>query len=375
MNNQKNFVFNIKHMLRIITFVVIVFVFCPAFSVSCYGQSLDISAMDIAFGIKMRYQSYEEQVVEAQPVLLVTLIIPIVILVALFLKDQKCNQKTKSLITAICSGIDLVVWIIFKIEVKKAAQEYGMTYSTEIIYYLNFILLIVLLVFSLLAYLGKIGLESDAASTVSGMTSQIKGQASNVMQQNFSNINIPKVSFTVSVPDQSNGLPKIGYCQFCGNALYKEDRFCVKCGARVPKDLLDQGYQEQNLTENVLPPKMDMPTDFKEEEAQPVAVKEMPSTSSLEPDIVASAEDRNEDRNAEFSSEAVKQEEENIEQVEVRKSVEEKEECKTNISKIETDLNTKEVAEKRITFKFCPYCGTELVDGAMFCVSCGRRIK
>lgn len=106
MNKLNAKTLRIKHVLELVAFVLIVFVFCPAFNVSCYGQSVELGAMDIALGVKYRMGSYTEQLVEPQYVMLITILLPIAILVVLFLKDHICQPKMKGIITLTCSIID-----------------------------------------------------------------------------------------------------------------------------------------------------------------------------------------------------------------------------------------------------------------------------
>jgi ABC-type dipeptide/oligopeptide/nickel transport system permease subunit len=113
----KKSVVTVKNVIRVLALLCIVGVFCPSFLVSCSGQTIDVSVMTAVGGIS----AYGETVVEPHLIMLICLLIPVAVLVILFIK--KMAEKMSTGIILVCSVIDLIVWIIFRSEVKKIAEE------------------------------------------------------------------------------------------------------------------------------------------------------------------------------------------------------------------------------------------------------------
>mgnify|MGYP002513695579 CR=1 FL=1 len=77
-----NLRFTVRNVLRALCALCTVFVFCPAFLVSCSGQNIKVSVMTAVGGMS----AYGEKVVDPHPIMLVCLLIPVVALVLLFVK-------------------------------------------------------------------------------------------------------------------------------------------------------------------------------------------------------------------------------------------------------------------------------------------------
>ena len=106
-NDLRPSVFIVQKIIKVLSVICFIMVFCPAFLVSCSDQTLHISVMKTVSGISV----YGEQVSKPQPVLLLLVAAPVAFFVLLELR--KWTDKKTGRIIAICAGIDLVLWMIF----------------------------------------------------------------------------------------------------------------------------------------------------------------------------------------------------------------------------------------------------------------------
>lgn len=160
-NNGKSLV-TARQIMRVLSFICIVVVFCPSFLVSCSGQSKGISVLTAAGGLSV----YGETIAKPQPLMLVCLLLPAVILALLFMK--KLSEKQNALIIAICGVSDFVIWMIFKAVVKKIAEDHYCEFKTTGWYLLNSLALFFLILFALLILLQKLEMDTDILALLSG---------------------------------------------------------------------------------------------------------------------------------------------------------------------------------------------------------------
>ena len=160
-NNGKS-LFTARQIMRVLSFICIVVVFCPSFLVSCSGQSKGISVMTAVGGLSV----YGESIAKPQPLMLICLLLPAVILALLFMK--KLPEKQNALIIAICGISDFVIWMIFKSVVKKIAEDHYCEFKSTGWYLLNNLALFFLILFALLILLQKLEMDTDILSLLSG---------------------------------------------------------------------------------------------------------------------------------------------------------------------------------------------------------------
>ena len=160
-NNGKS-LFTARQIMRVLSFICIVVVFCPSFLVSCSGQSKGISVMTAVGGLSV----YGESIAKPQPLMLICLLLPAVILALLFMK--KLPEKQNALIIAICGISDFVIWMIFKAVVKKIAEDHYCEFKTTGWYLLNNLALFFLILFGILILLQKLEMDTDILSLLSG---------------------------------------------------------------------------------------------------------------------------------------------------------------------------------------------------------------
>ena len=154
---EKKSLFTLRNVVRVLAILCIIFVFCPTFIVSCGDEKLELSAMDISTA-SITYLN--EEVAGPQPIMLISLLLPIAIL---WLTIQKKIQPEKkvSLIIAACSGADIVVWLICKSVAASKVAEYYSQISTTPWYAFNLIVLFLLTGAALLAFFGIILPDED----------------------------------------------------------------------------------------------------------------------------------------------------------------------------------------------------------------------
>ena len=160
-NNGKS-LFTARQIMRVLSFICIIVVFCPSFLVSCSGQSKGISVMTAVGGLSV----YGESIAKPQPLMLICLLLPAVILALLFMK--KLPEKQNALIIVICGISDFVIWMIFKAVVKKIAEDHYCEFKTTGWYLLNSLALFFLILFALLILLQKLEMDTDILALLSG---------------------------------------------------------------------------------------------------------------------------------------------------------------------------------------------------------------
>ncbi|MBR4671374.1 MAG: zinc ribbon domain-containing protein [Butyrivibrio sp.] len=358
-----------KNIIRVLSVIVIIIFFCPTFLVSCSGQTIDVSAMNVVGGIK----SYGESVVKPQPLLLICLLLPIAIFVILFLNKKFTDDKA-ALITAICAAVDLIVWIIFRVQAKKAALKNYCTFKVTGWYVFNIIFLICIIALAVLVLFRVIHMQEDlvvrfrgsgAQDALNQMASAVKGLAENV-SANVGNGGVPKEDI-------------MGYCAKCGTPLIFGDKFCTSCGRPVPEDIIAEAEEERRAAEEARRAAEEARRAEEEarraaeeaarREAEERARREAEERAKREAEERARREAEAEARRAE--AEARRAEEAARREEEAARRAEE--------VRVETDeLTEKELSKLAYGSSprpaFCSRCGAKLASDAVFCSACGTKI-
>ena len=197
-NNGKS-LFTARQIMRVLSFICIVVVFCPSFLVSCSGQSKGISVLTAAGGLSV----YGESIAKPQPLMLICLLLPAVILALLFMK--KLPEKQNALIIAICGISDFVIWMIFKSVVKKIAEDHYCEFKSTGWYLLNNLVLFFLILFALLILLQKLEMDTDILSLLSGGGTE---GAMNKMSESLAKISDSLTKSSDSVTKRSDSATK-----------------------------------------------------------------------------------------------------------------------------------------------------------------------
>ena len=197
-NNGKS-LFTARQIMRVLSFICIIVVFCPSFLVSCSGQSKGISVMTAVGGLSV----YGESIAKPQPLMLICLLLPAVILALLFMK--KLPEKQNALIIAICGISDFVIWMIFKSVVKKIAEDHYCEFKSTGWYLLNNLALFFLILFALLILLQKLEMDTDILSLLSGGGTE---GAMNKMSESLAKISDSLTKSSDSVTKRSDSATK-----------------------------------------------------------------------------------------------------------------------------------------------------------------------
>lgn len=237
-NEEKKSLFTPRMILRILSLLCIVFVFCPAFLVSCSGQEIKVDLISVVGGMT---NGYGQTVVDAHPFMLVCLILPIVVLVAVCKK--KLSSNTASIVSMLCMATDFIIWILFKIAVEKKAQENYCEMQVTGWFYLNMISMLLIVVLSLLVQRKMIQMDLDFMVAFSGERMQETiGKLGNVASCTANMVN--KVRTTVS-SNIGNNEERIGYCSECGTLLIYGTQFCTKCGTKIPSNIIEEAERQK----------------------------------------------------------------------------------------------------------------------------------
>lgn len=321
MEENKSF-FTARKVLRALSAICIILFFCPACLVSCSGQTISISAMTAVKGMSM----YGEKIVEPHPIMLICLALPIVALVVLFLKTWQ--DKRTSLVTLICSVVDILVWFIFKSAVKSTAEENYCSFKVTAGFVFDVIVLLLMICLAVLVLIGKLKMDDDLLKILSGdstqkalnqMTEKV-GQISNTVTQIAGNV--------VTNINTTNKNEYIGFCAKCGAGIEYGCKFCVGCGTPVPESMIAEAEKAKR-------------------EAEEKARLEAEENARIE------AEEK------------------------ARLEAEEKAglEAETLMQAESSDSEISSNSEQSNKVMFCCNCGAKLEEDSMFCVVCGSKIE
>lgn len=231
--SEKKPMFTIKNIMRVLSVLCIIFVFCPSFLVSCSGQDMKVDVMTAVGGVSM----YGEKVVEPHIIMLVCLLIPIAILVLLFLKKFKDNL-TAGIILG-CTAVDMIVWIIFRVSVKKIAEDNYCTFETTPWYVINIIVMILIIVLSLLVVLNIMMMDTDLITFFSGGgTKSVLDQMSNTVSQMSNAVTQLAGNVAENINNKTQKKDAIGFCAKCGSPIPYGTKFCTSCGTPVPESMI-----------------------------------------------------------------------------------------------------------------------------------------
>jgi hypothetical protein len=310
-------VFTVKNVIRVLALLCIVFVFCPSFLVSCSGQTVNVSVMTAVGGV----EAYGETVVEPHLIMLVCLLIPVAVLVLLFLKNMA--EKMSAGIILICSAIDFIIWIVFRAEVKKIAEENYCEFKTTAWFYINLVALVLIIILTVLVVASILQLESDLITSFTGNEKQrVLDQMSATVSQMTNTVSQIADNVAGNVTSNAGGRPQkaksdtIGYCAKCGSPIPYGCKFCTSCGTPVPESMIAEAEAARKAAE--------------EAEAARKAAEEAEAA-----------------RRAAEEAEAVRQ----------------------------TENAQRQEEESAGAVGFCQQCGSKLEPGARFCMSCGAKVE
>lgn len=311
--NGTKSIFTMKNVLRVLSLLCIIFVFCPSFLVSCSGQNVNVSVMTAVGGVS----AYGEKVVDPHPIMLLCLLLPVGILVLLFIK-KLTDRKTAAIILG-CSIVDFVIWLIFRSSVKKIAEENYCSFKTTGWFVINIIVLILIVLLTAIVVISKIKMDADLITIFSGGgTQKVLNQMSATMSQMSSTVTQIAGNVANNVVSKTSKENVIGYCAKCGSAITYGCKFCVSCGTPVPESMIAEAEAAKRAAE--------------EAEAARIAEEERARKEAEE---------------------------------KARKEAEEK--ARREAEETSQNNNGRPM--------FCQQCGAKLEPNAAFCVSCGKKVE
>ena len=205
-NKQATGFATVRNVLKILAALGIVFACCPSFLVSCMGEDIKV---DFYTGMK----GMPDFDINGSPFLVLCILIPIAVLVLLFIK--KMAQKTSATIILIATFLDFVIWFIFRNQVKKIAESNGCEFKCTIWFWLDMIVLILIILATAFIVAGKAQFDQMAAEMFAG-SSVAKG-----------------VTAAAGVAGVVTAKTSGRTCASCGKPLTVGAKFCTNCGAPI----------------------------------------------------------------------------------------------------------------------------------------------
>lgn len=217
---QGKILLSVKNVLRILSLLVLVIVFCPCFLVSCAGKTVNVNVMTAVGGL----ESSGTTIVDPHPIMLIALLIPIVLLVVLGLK--KLASQKAALMCLVLAVVDFLVWLAFRGAVKALAEESYCSFETTAWFYINLVALVV------------IGL-------LCAVTMTLKSNLNVSIVEIFNKATNSNAQSTMKSPSVN----VIAYCPKCGGPIEADYEFCVKCGNKIPDNMKKPGETETPVAE------------------------------------------------------------------------------------------------------------------------------
>lgn len=353
--------FTVRNLMAILSALSIIFVFCPAISMSSY--SVTIFDVNSAMNIISSYASALGQSVNVPTFLLyLCLIAPIVVLVFLFLK--KFDEKTNTIIILSSMAVDLLIWIFFYSTVNRYMENLTSQLKATATYKLNVFVVLIIIVCALLILLKKIAYGTDLTTIFNLNNTKA------VVQQNSN------AATKVSV-STSNTLPKqdiIGYCYKCGSAIEYGNKFCTSCGTPVSASMIAEAEDLRKAE-----------AEKKEkEEAEAKAEAERLAREKSQKEAEEAKKLAKEQAKLEESQKVVEKatdensEHSKYEEIVKESSSDEKvyEQARNQEAQETTVPEPKQVQPATMNApKFCHHCGTKLEADSLFCHNCGTKVE
>lgn len=215
----------IKNVIRILALVCMVFVFCPSFLVSCAGEEAGISAFVGIVGIESEGYGY---IVDPQPIMILCLLLPLSVLIVSFAK--KVAEKIIALVCAICSGINLIIWLVFRAKAQELAEKLYCTFECTIWYYLTILCIMAMVALGVVLFVK--GKEMVKKVAVPKMAVPKAEQSASIFCPECGTKLLPGSRFCKACGNAMGAKPA-AVCSHCGAELNPNMKFCGKCGTPV----------------------------------------------------------------------------------------------------------------------------------------------
>lgn len=242
--NETKPIITVRNIVRALELLCIVFVFCPSFLVSCSGEDMNVNVMTAVTGVSM----YGETIVKPHIVMLLCLFIPIAVFVLLFIK-KFADRETAGIILG-CTAADFIIWLIFRVSVKKVAEENYCSFKITGWYIINLIVMLLIILSSLLVVIGMAKLDSDLIATFSGKgVQETLNQMSDAVNQMSSTVTKMAGNAMANINSKGAKENAIGFCAKCGAPIAYGCKFCASCGTPVPESMLAEAEAAKKAAE------------------------------------------------------------------------------------------------------------------------------
>lgn len=207
-----------RKIIRIISIIAIIFFFIPAFTVSCSGQDISVSAAHVLVGYEI--QDYG-QIADPNIAAILFLLFPVVMLVVTFIKAL--DLHVSYIVETAVSIINFIAWIIFRSKVASFASENMCEFKSGIAFYIDLLLMLVSAGLSIAIIANRLADEEDSYDDYYEPR-RIPSRTGNSRMQ-----------ATTRAPRSSSGGASTWECPECGNIVDGRGRFCPECGATRPE--------------------------------------------------------------------------------------------------------------------------------------------
>lgn len=159
--------FTTRNILRVLVLLMLVFVFCPSFLVSCsdIDEEFQISAWTAVNGIST---SAGSEVMEPQPRMIICLVLPVLAGVLLCIKALAGRVCAVSVLG--CTALDIIFWFRFQETVKNVAKENLCEFETLGCFYINITVMCAMMLLALLVLVGVLELDKNMIIAFGGGT-------------------------------------------------------------------------------------------------------------------------------------------------------------------------------------------------------------
>ncbi len=201
---------NFKLIARVICVLLLIFFFVPAFTVSCSGQDISVSAKDAMMGMEMDGR----ELFEGNFAAFLLLLIPFGALVVTFVNTLQ--EKIVTIVAGACGAADFIGWMVFRSKMMEY-EEQGCSVSSGFAFWLTLLLQIALIASAALEYMGKF---PQSAEELAPLVDSLKKNLSSAASAASAAVNAAKVEKWT--------------CPNCGQQLDGTDKFCDNCGTKKP---------------------------------------------------------------------------------------------------------------------------------------------
>lgn len=211
-----------KVILKLLLLIVELFFFMPFCTVSCSGYDVSLNGVKSSFG----FEVYGEKV-DGNPLCLLLLILPIVMIAVFFIKKIKQNKMIYLIISG-CSLIDAIILLVYKSKITSMSEEQMLDVNFNSGYYLSLTgNILILLISAFMFYVIYTARSTGTFKTENSMQRCCNCGANlrdNAVYCNMCGTKNEAEPIVTDTPIVKN------FCNKCGTKLQPGMDFCPECG-------------------------------------------------------------------------------------------------------------------------------------------------